>query len=154
MDVTGAGVPAAPPLQVATAPAAGLRARAAVLAATVAATGYVGLLDPDRHGAYPVCPSRVLLRIDCPGCGGLRGTHALLRGRVAEALDHNLLLPAVLGVMGVSLALWLLPLVGRPARRLTVPRWATVTALVVVVAYTVARNLPVAGLDVLGSGAA
>ncbi|HEX8802788.1 MAG TPA: DUF2752 domain-containing protein [Acidimicrobiales bacterium] len=130
-----------------------LRPRLAVLAALGAATAYVGAVDPEGGGLYPVCPSRALLGVDCPACGGLRGTHDLLHGDMAGALDHNLLLPAALAVAAVALALWLLPLVGRPARTLRPPRWLVVAATVVVVAFTVLRNLPVAGLDVLASGA-
>lgn len=127
-------------------------ARWATLAGAAVATAFVGLVDPSRGGAYPVCPSRLLLGLDCPACGGLRGTHDLLHGHVLEALDHNLLLPGFLAVLGVALALWLRPLVGRPAGTLLVPRWATVAAVAVVVAFTVLRNLPLAPLELLGSG--
>jgi Protein of unknown function (DUF2752) len=127
-------------------------ARWATLAAVGGATAYVGVVDPSGHGVYPLCPSRVLFGIDCPACGGLRGTHDLLRGQVGQALDHNLLLPGFLAVLGVALALWLLPLVGRPAATLRFPRWATVGAMALVAAFTVARNLPLAPLDFLASG--
>jgi hypothetical protein len=127
-------------------------ARWATLAAVAGATVYVGLVDPSGGGVYPLCPSRALLGVDCPACGGLRGTHDLLRGHVEQALDHNLLLPGFLAVLGVALALWLLPLVGRPARTLRSPRWATVGAVALVAAFTVARNLPLAPLEFLGSG--
>jgi hypothetical protein len=148
---------APPPTSVAT-PASGAAAasrglRAAALAGVTAVTGYVFLLDPDQEGAYPLCPSRTLLGLDCPLCGGLRGTHALLHGRVGEALDHNVLLPGVLAVLAVMLGLWLLPLVGRPARRLPVPRWLGVAALALLIAFGVARNLPVDGLQYLASDA-
>jgi hypothetical protein len=136
-----------------TAAPAGRATRAAVLGSVAAATALVGLVDPEGGGPYPRCPSRLLLGIDCPGCGGLRGTHELLHGHVVSALDHNLLLPLTLGVMAVALGLWLLPLVGRPARSLNPPRWAVVGALVAVVAFTVLRNLPVPGLAWLDSGA-
>jgi hypothetical protein len=145
------------PVEIAwSAPVAGVRhtgARVAVLASAAAVTGMVRVVDPARGGVYPVCPSRLLLGVDCPGCGGLRATHDLLHGHVGQALDHNLLAPAVLVVAAVALGLWLLPLVGRPARTLHPPRWAVVAALVVVVAFTVLRNLPVPALAWLGSGA-
>ncbi|MGH9228764.1 MAG: DUF2752 domain-containing protein [Acidimicrobiales bacterium] len=130
----------------------GTRARWATLAGVAGATAHVGLVDPSRGGVYPPCPSRLLFGTDCPACGGLRGTHELLRGDVGQALDHNLLLPGFLAVLGVVLALWLLPLVGRRAQTLTVPRWATIGIVALVVAFTVARNLPVASLEFLASG--
>ena len=132
-------------------PAVTRRQRVVTLVGGLAVTGYVFLVDPSRGGAYPRCPSRVLFGIDCPACGGLRGTHDLLHGHVRQALDHNLLLPAYLAVIAVVAGIYLLPLVGRPARALRPPRWLVVAAVVVVVAFTVARNLPVAGLRFLGS---
>jgi Protein of unknown function (DUF2752) len=130
----------------------GTQARWATLTGVVGVTAYVGLVDPARGGVYPLCASRLLFGIDCPACGSLRATHDLLRGHVGQALDHNLLLPGFLAVLGAVLALWLLPLVGRPARALTVPRWATIGTVMLVVAFTVARNVPVASLEFLGSG--
>jgi Protein of unknown function (DUF2752) len=129
-----------------------VRPRLAALAGLGAAAGYLWAVDPARDGVWPTCPSRLLLGLDCPGCGGLRGTHDLLHGDIAGALDHNLLLPATLAVVAVLLALWMLPLVGRRARTVHVPPWAMVAAGVVIAAFTVLRNLPVAGLEYLGSG--
>jgi hypothetical protein len=149
--VTRAPAPPPPPPPAAAVAARGRTGRIAGLAAAAALTAYVGLVDP-AGGAYPVCPSRALLGLDCPACGGLRGTHDLLHGQVAQALDHNLLLPAYL-VVAAALA-WRLaaPLVGRAAPALRVPRWAAAVAILVVVAFTVARNLPAFGW--LGSGLA
>ena len=127
------------------------RQRLLTLGALGAVTAYVAAVDPSEAGVWPPCPSRVLLGIDCPGCGGLRGTHDLLRGDVVAAMDHNLLVPVILAVAGLALALWLLPLVGRPARRLAPPRWLATAAVVVVTAFTVLRNLPVPALEWLGS---
>jgi Protein of unknown function (DUF2752) len=113
---------------------------------------YVALVDPARGGLYPRCPSRLLLGLDCPFCGGLRGTHDLLHGDLSGALDHNLLLPAYLVAAAVlAVCYLLLPLVGRPAPRVRLPRWVVIGGAAVVVTFTVARNLP--GFDYLASGA-
>jgi Protein of unknown function (DUF2752) len=133
-------------------PQGDLRPRLAALAGLGAAATYLWALDPATDGVWPTCPSRLLLGVDCPGCGGLRGTHDLLHGDVLGALDHNILLPATLAVLAVLLAMWMLPLVGRPARTVRVPPWAMAAAGVVIAAFTVLRNLPVAGLEFLGSG--
>lgn len=148
-----AGAPDAPPALV-PAPVHAhvpLLARGVTAAGFAAFTGYVFLMDPDKGGAYPLCPSRLLLGVDCPACGGLRGTNALLHGRVREALDHNLLLPLLLAGIVVGLGSWMLPLVGRPERVPRLPRWLVATLVVVVVAFTVARNVP--GFDYLASDA-
>jgi Protein of unknown function (DUF2752) len=123
------------------------------LAAIAGVTAYVGLVDPARSGAYPVCPSRFVLGVDCPACGGLRGTHDLLHGHIGAALDHNLLLPVWLGLFAVMLGLWLVPLLGRPAPAVRVPRWLVVGGIAVAVGFAVLRNLPVAGLEFLASDA-
>jgi hypothetical protein len=116
-----------------------------------ALTAYVFVADPNGDSIYPRCPSQLLLGLDCPACGGLRGTHALLHGHVAEALDHNVLVPFILGAIAVGLGSHLLPLIGRPEAQPRLPRWLAVGLVVVVVAFTVARNLP--GFDYLASGA-
>ena len=130
---------------------AGVWRRVFGLAGLAAATAYVWAVNPSGHGVYPQCPSRILFHVDCPACGGLRGTHDLLHGNVRAALDHNLLLPAYLAAIAVVMGLWLLPLVGRPARTVHLPRWAWIATAVVLVAFTVIRNLPVAGLRFLDS---
>ena len=43
--------------------------------------------DPGR-GGLP-CTFKLLTGYDCPGCGSQRALHALLHGRVAEALHFN-----------------------------------------------------------------
>lgn len=130
--------------------APGNRVRWATLTGLAAATFAVAAVDPAGAVIAP-CPSR-LIGLDCPACGGLRGTHDLLRGHVVDALDHNLLLPAFLVVLASALVLWLGPLVGRPARALTPSRSVKVVAVAVVVTFTALRNLPVGPLQFLASG--
>lgn len=130
------------------------RARLAVLAAVAGITGYLALRDPQTETGYPTCPSRSLLGLDCPLCGGLRGSHDLLRGRLMEALDHNVLLPVMLGAAGLVLVSWTLPALGHRSLSLRVPRWLPGTAVAVLVAFTVIRNLPFSAVEVLGSGPA
>ena len=129
------------------------RARWAALLAGAASIAYVGLVDPGRASSlYPPCPSRALFGLDCPGCGGLRGTHDLLHADISGALDHNLLLPFLLVAVAYGAALALGPAFGRTIRPLRPPRWAVVTGAVVLGAFTVLRNLPVGGLEFLASG--
>lgn len=77
------------------------------LAASAATLGLLWTRDPNQTGSYGLCPLRALTGLDCPFCGGLRGTYALLHGDVGTALDHNLLLPLYLGLLlMVALAGW------------------------------------------------
>ncbi len=72
--------------------------RWAWVAGGAAAVGLLALRDPNTSGSYGFCPLLAVTGLDCPLCGGLRGTSALLHGDVATALDHNALLPLFLGV--------------------------------------------------------
>jgi hypothetical protein len=47
------------------------------------------LYDPADAGLYPSCPLRALTGLLCPLCGGLRAAHALLHGRVFDAVALN-----------------------------------------------------------------
>jgi hypothetical protein len=126
--------------------------RLGALAGLAAVTGYVYLADPDKGGVYPRCPSKVLLGVDCPMCGGLRGTNAFLHGRFTEALDHNILLPIYLMVAAVLVGMWALPLVGGRERTFRPPRWLGIAAITVMMAFAVVRNLPIDSLHYLASG--
>jgi hypothetical protein len=131
------------------------RRRGAVAALPLGALAYVGVNNPSAAGSvYPACPSQVLFGVDCPGCGGLRGTHALLHGDVLTALDHNVLLPFLLVLCAYAAALVIGPLFGHRVPVIRPPRWAAVALAGVLVAFTVARNLPVGGLEWLASSAA
>ncbi len=72
--------------------------RWAWVAGGAAALGVLALRDPNQSGSYGYCPLLALTGWDCPFCGGMRGTYALMHGDVATALDHNALLPLYLGV--------------------------------------------------------
>ena len=88
-----------------TLPAAGtgraraLRAPIAAAGAALAATTYVGLVDPNQSGHYPTCPFLFITGYYCPGCGSLRAVHALTHGDVGAAVGLN-----VLTVVGIVLA--------------------------------------------------
>ncbi|MCX4975301.1 DUF2752 domain-containing protein [Streptomyces sp. NBC_00620] len=116
-----------------------------VLAAVVGAFAYVGAVDPNQPGHYPVCPLLRLTGVYCPGCGGLRSAHAFVHGDFAAALTDNAL--AVVGYLGFAVVwtVWVVRSVrGRPARiELGRVQLWTVGALVLV--FTVVRNLPFGG---------
>lgn len=77
------------------------------LAAAVGAFAYVGAVDPNEPGHYPVCPLFRLTGVLCPGCGGLRSAHAFAHGDLLTAFGANAL--AVVGYFAFAgfLALWL-----------------------------------------------
>ena len=112
----------------------------------VGAAVYIALVDPNQPGHYLLCPTKALLGIDCPGCGGLRATHDLLHGNVAGAMDHNLLWVIAVPVVVVLWVRWFLRRwagvsTGPSPRwhKLQTPVLASLITLVIV--FGVVRNL-------------
>ncbi|OUD02012.1 DUF2752 domain-containing protein [Streptomyces swartbergensis] len=122
-----------------------LAAPAGVLAAVAAAFAYVGAVDPNEPGHYPVCPLLHYTGLYCPGCGGLRSAHAFVHGDVPAALHANAL--AVLGYLAFAVlwTVWVVHAVrGRPLR--IDPRLGLVWSLgALLLVFTVVRNLPFGG---------
>jgi hypothetical protein len=81
-----------------------LRAPLAIGAAALLSSVYLGVVDPNESGHYPLCPTKALTGLDCPGCGGLRAVHSLMHGDVVGALNHNALV--VLVVLPLAVVLW------------------------------------------------
>lgn len=125
----------------------------AAIGGLAAATTLIALVDPNVPGHYPACPTKLFLGVDCPGCGGLRATHDLAHGDIAGAWDNNalfvLLVPFIVFALGRNLvAAW----TGRRPKPLPgwVAKWGLPALAVLVVVFTVVRNLPFAAY--LGSG--
>ena len=116
-----------------------------VAIAAIAGCAVLFAIDPNEPGHYPLCPTRALLGIDCPGCGLMRGTYDLLHGDMTGAIDHNLLIPFVIPIV---LVLWLgwLRRAGagiRPAVTRRRFRWRNrllLTGLAIMVVFGVVRN--------------
>ena len=130
-----------------TLPAAGtgraraLRAPLATAAAALAATTYVGLVDPNQSGHYPTCPFLAITGYYCPGCGSLRAVHALTHGDVGAAVGLNVLTVVGLVVVAVLWGLWTLrSWRGQPRTRVA-PAWTLYLALGAVVVFWIVRNL-------------
>lgn len=109
--------------------------------------GCVGIwfADPTTPGGpSPLCPTKALFGIDCPGCGSLRAIYALLHGDIGAAVHYN-----AVGVVCIALLLWAFGAYcvglwrGRRVRSWQHHRWAAVTLLVVVGVWFVIRNIPV-----------
>ncbi|CAL9602628.1 DUF2752 domain-containing protein [Streptomyces sp. NPDC090994] len=125
--------------------AARTAAPAAVLAAVAGAFAYVGTVDPNEPGHYPVCPLLRFTGVYCPGCGGLRSAHALVHGDLATALQANALAVAGFLALAVLWTVWVARAVrGRPLRIDLGPvhLWTLGVPLLV---FTVVRNLPFGG---------
>lgn len=113
-----------------------LRLVAALATAVILAV--VFLVDPNRPGHYPKCPSLLVTGWSCPGCGSLRALHALLHLRFGEALARNPLAVVAAGWLAVRGARWF---GGRRPTRLAAPAviWSL---LALILAFWVLRNIP------------
>lgn len=123
---------------------AGRLARPAlVLGAAAAALAYVGTVDPNEPGHYPVCPLFRLTGVLCPGCGGLRSAHAFAHGDLVTAIGANAMAVAGYFFFAGFMVLWLVRAYrGVAAPKLVVrpPYWWALG--VVAVVFSVVRNLP------------
>lgn len=124
---------------------AALRAPLAVAAAVAAGSAIVVAADPTTPGGpLPPCPTYALFGVLCPGCGGLRMAYSLLHGDVGAAVQYNALALVVVLGAAVLWAGWLRARWrGRPARVVLHRRWVPVAFGIVVLAWGIARNVPV-----------
>ncbi|MEU3745129.1 MULTISPECIES: DUF2752 domain-containing protein [Streptomyces] len=119
-----------------------LLAPVATLAGVAAAFAYVGAVDPNEPGHYPVCPMLRFAGVLCPGCGGLRSAHAFVHGDLPAALGANALAVVGYGVFAVVMVLWLVRAVrGVPMRLAISPVWWWGIGAALAL-FTLVRNLP------------
>jgi len=114
------------------------------LAGMAAATFALHVRDPHVTHSWGVCPLYALTGIYCPGCGGLRGVNDLTNGHLGQAASSNLLMVLAIPFAAVCFARWSYGAwTGREVRVIpALPMPVKVAAVVLVVAFTVARNLP------------
>ena len=107
------------------------------LAALVAA---VCLVRPGATSWLPPCPLHALTGLYCPGCGSTRMLYHLVRGQLGMAFRDNPLSFMALPVVLYGLVRqWLEPASGVFTR--IRPAWIVVFT-VIVIAFTVVRNIP------------
>ena len=103
---------------------------------------YTLLVDPNHSSAYPQCPTKLLFGFDCPLCGATRAVHSLLRFDLGGAIDHNLLFVLALPFLLYAFVAWTLTRMGHPMRPLPLSsRWVIVPLAVVMIAFTLVRNM-------------
>lgn len=122
-------------------------ARRALLPLGIAAAGIslalvlqVGF-DPFRTD-IPLCIVYHLTGLHCPGCGASRAVHALLDGELLLALRNNAVIVIAAPLAAAGFVFW----TGQRIRGRPTDLWPSqpvvMTLFVLVMAYTVARNLP------------
>jgi hypothetical protein len=125
----------------------GERSWPAPLIIALASLGLAGaallfLFDPARHAFYPVCLFKKMTGYDCPGCGGLRAMHQLLRGNVWHAFQLNAMAVIALPVLGIwAVRIWWQSARNRSSKKSRGLFWAWVVVAMIVL-FGVVRNLP------------
>jgi hypothetical protein len=101
---------------------------------------YLKRQDPRAPGAWvPPCPTKLLTRLDCPACGGLRLVHDLMQGDVRAAMHDNPFLLAWSPLLAYLLTRhWRAVLSGRP---MVVPPRIANGVLGSAVVWTIVRNI-------------
>lgn len=100
--------------------------------------------DPHVPGSWGYCPSRVIFGVYCPGCGGLRAVNNLSNGDLLGAASSNLLFVSLIPVVIFFIGRWFWDAyhgISRPHRWTESP-WVWTTLGVVMLAFTIARNVP------------
>ncbi|MCV7301835.1 DUF2752 domain-containing protein [Mycobacterium barrassiae] len=113
-------------------------------ALAVGACAVVWIGDPTTPGGFlPLCPTKALLGIDCPGCGTLRMIYSLLHFDFLAAVRFNALALVAVALLLVAYAVWTYGrVVGRKISGWQQHRWAAAVTMVVVTLWFVVRNLP------------
>jgi uncharacterized protein DUF2752 len=122
-----------------------------VAAGTTLVCAAIWVGDPTApHGPLPVCPTKALLGIDCPGCGSLRMLYSLMHGNLLAAARFNALALVTIGLLVWAYAAWTYGRVsGRRIRSWQHHRWAAAVTLALVLAWFVVRNIPFAPFTAL-----
>jgi hypothetical protein len=122
------------------------RIRGPVVAAAAVTTTTIALhlRDPHVSHSWGVCPLYALTGLYCPACGSLRGVNDLGNGHLGAAASSNLLLVVAIPLAVVLFGRWShAAWTGRETRVVpALPAPARIALLALVVAFTVARNLP------------
>ncbi|WP_020666205.1 DUF2752 domain-containing protein [Amycolatopsis nigrescens] len=132
-------------------PIRGTRTRLRALGAPAGAAAGLGLgcafilwADPTTPGGpSPLCPTKLLFGIDCPGCGGLRMMYSLLHGDLPAALRYNAVALVFVLLGAAALVAWAAGR-WRGAAVWRRPRWTPMAIGVLLGVWFVVRNLPFA----------
>ncbi len=119
----------------------------AVAVGAAATAAVVARNDPSTTGGLVACPVRALTGIWCPGCGLTRATHHLLHGDVVQALSFNAMTPFVLAGLLTLWYVWFRVATGAgvPDRIRRIRVMSYVAAGLILLAFTVVRNIPGGG---------
>ena len=99
--------------------------------------------DPTTPGGpTPLCPTKALFGIDCPGCGTARALYSLTHLDVSAAVRYNILAVVAVILVGWSWCVWLGRTLGKRVPDWSQWRYASWTTAIVVFVWFITRLLP------------
>jgi hypothetical protein len=112
-----------------------------VATAMLAGLAVVYMFAPTEYSFYPRCMIYATTHLLCPGCGSTRALHALLHRDLRSARHYNAMF-TLLTPVGFGWFVFYCYQVMRYDRfpRLEIPRVATISLMVMVLLFTIARN--------------
>lgn len=120
-----------------------LRGPVLVGAAGLSSAAILYLRDPHDQGAYGLCPFLALTGHPCPGCGGLRAVNNLTHGDIVGAVSSNVLVVALMGVVGILWLIWTIRRSrGEDRPIIQMSERSGLLVLAVVLVFGVVRNTP------------
>lgn len=99
------------------------------------------VFDPFRTD-IPLCAVHHLTGLYCPGCGAIRGVHALLAGDLLLALRSNALIMVALPVTALLIGIWTRHRIQGRSTTVPLPRPLAIALLAAIALFTVLRNVP------------
>ena len=135
-------------LQVVKASHSARRVSVGLCLAVLAAGLILACRNPIVCPLFPRCPTFSILGLHCAGCGTLRAAHALFHGHLAKALAYNPLFVVMAPVFALWIGLHVMSAcTGWAIQWRPVPIWIPIAALVVLLIYSILRNIPSPRLD-------
>jgi len=113
----------------------------AIACSSLIALALLWRFEPQGQIFFPRCTFHQVTGLLCPGCGGLRATHALLHGDLRSAWRLNPLFVALLPVGAYIVSAWAIQRM--TGRRLPQPlkfRYLWVVVLVLILGFGIVRN--------------
>jgi len=100
---------------------------------------------PASNHFYPRCIFHSVTGLDCPGCGSQRAASALLKGRIIEALDYNMLFVLSIPLVAYSAIVfsWNVFSKNKIRQKIFYSGIFVKSVLLLVLVFWVARNIPV-----------
>jgi len=124
---------------------AALKAPAAVAFTAIALCAFISWSDPiTPGGVIPVCPTKALFNVNCPGCGSTRMVYSLIHGDFGAAMRFNAFGLVMLLALAFTYVSWTTARTrGRPVVLWHQLRWSPAVILTLVLIWTTVRIAPI-----------